>query len=109
MTACSVKGYSLLLRSRLPSLSPLVLFSLFDVGGKENASENLGHGLRVYRSVEDRERRPMEERVRSDDKARAARERRGVNHDFGGILARDGMRFYPRRSSLRSFVHSLQR
>jgi len=76
-------------------------------GRKGDASESLGHGLRVCcRSVEDWERRPIEKWVRSNDKARAAREKRGVNHDFGGILARDGMRFYPRRYFLRSFVRS---
>lgn len=51
----------------------------------------------------------VEEWVRSDGEARAARERRGVNHDFGGILARNGMRFPPSSPLLRSCVRSFVR
>lgn len=75
-----------------------------------DALESLGHGLRVRRSAEDWEKTSdrVEERVRSDGKARAARKRRGVNHDFGGILARNGMRFPP-SSFFPSFVRSFVR
>lgn len=116
MTAARLKdilyysAVSALLCSPFPSLS--LLFSLSVVnGGKKRGQrmlwKSLGHGLRVRRSAEDREKTTdrVEERVRSDGKARAARKRRGVNHDFGGILARNGMRFPP-SSFFPSFVHS---
>jgi len=96
-----IKGYSLLLRSRplsAPPPPPATPFLALRRGrGQGDASKSLGHGSAGSRECGGSEKTTdrVEERVRSDGKTRAARERRGVNHDFGGILARDGMRFPP--------------
>lgn len=115
MTAARLKDilyYSAVGPPLPPALAP-VLFSLFRRGWRKGGrfEKSLGHSLRVRRSAEDRERTTDRRRngMRSDGKARAARKRRGVNHDFGGILARDGMCF-PSSSSFPSvtFIRSLQ-
>lgn len=92
MAAARVKGYSLLLRSRpiLPS-PPRRVPSRSPRHDREEAfgmSRTRSAGLRGGSAY-----RKRRERGQTVKLARLAR--RGVNHDFGGILARDGMRFPP--------------
>lgn len=102
MAAAQVKGYSLLLRNRpiLPPPSPSRHPPahpggfLFDATGKK-LSECPGHSLRVCGGAGGRIGKDDRRRERRQTVKLARLARRGVNHDFRGILARDGMRFPP--------------
>lgn len=97
-----VKRYSLLLHSRTPFSSdyPTPPFSRFS---PTNDRRRCFSGKSRTLSAEGWERRATEEKM-SDSKVRPARAKQAVNHDFGEILACDGMRFL---SSHSSFVPSL--